>query len=72
MTMTKMKLKKTILINLHNTQMCNEIIFRVMTMTCIYYYMIRKHLFFLILLLYTELVLLCCVRCFDFKYLHDG
>jgi hypothetical protein len=26
MTMTKMKLKKTILINLHNTQMCNEII----------------------------------------------
>jgi hypothetical protein len=34
-----------------------------------------KHLFYVILLLYKEVVLLCCVTCvccYDFKYLQDG
>jgi hypothetical protein len=30
-----------------------------------------KYLFYVILLLYIELVLLCCMWCYDFKYLLD-
>jgi len=55
----------------YNVIFLDEISFNVMTMTFIYYQNTMKHLFYVILLLHTELVLLCCVCCYDFKYLQD-
>jgi hypothetical protein len=55
----------------YNVIFFNEINFNVMTMTFIYYLITMKHLFYVILLLYKEVVLLCCVWCCDFKYLQD-
>jgi hypothetical protein len=53
----------------YNVIFLNEIKFNVLKMMLIYYWMTMKHLFYMILLLYTKLVLLCYVWYCDFKYL---